>query len=1384
MLQCFVIVLSTLTASLGTVRAQYSVDIMNNKKASDLYNETGYLTSKSISVDGNVTVSHGSGSPNYIYPLSDYSVAGVPIKTTLNYCASVGFTNYKDYYAGSKPGEWGTALAGYGAWSKFHQNRPAWIIGVNGFAMQVLSMTNQYVMNPATYGPVNNQNTRETYTDNGSTTNDFVWTINGYDVCNRMEDLTNNIQPYIDKISILRADGSILELRNFRMDMYGHVWDQPLNYTGRYFNSSDVNSTSYGIVEYDTTDWGNSLLATMINPIGFHKKSLPRKLRYYPGDGLEYVFYEYTAPYGCNVYFDGFHKTAYGGITAGPTIFYLDKINNADRELASFEYSRHKSYNRNDFTKGRATFLGFEGHTFNYNDAFMTVEALGRSTKVFYETIPLRSGDLYADQMKDTIIGSDTIYYTDEIPVSELGNKSYLTQVTRIQDPLNRQTTFGYESYTKKYTGFKFPHSYATTIELTNKRCTSVTEPDAKYTLEYYTPTTNVIVAGNNGNPYAQNSVVKKLKKYDKSNTLLSTEEYVLTYPNYSARALTSSVTTTDNITNKSKQLNNTYEHNSYYGYGSYLDVTPSATQIKKSEETYYGVSTGKTTETAYSPLNGGLQWVPTYKKVSITENGTTRVQSQESIRYATIKLAQPYPNEYRDTTYDVLILADTTKSYRPDVTPDNSSLLGSTVNTYTNLQTIDSTYTKYFLQWDKFASIRNFIQYDSLRRVNGLPIVRWEDAPDFIHVFKRDSVLQRDIIPPLYKLLTQSIQYDAQGNIISGTKIERQTLFGSDYFARGAVKFDSIIGSGGIVIPGKQYTYSGLYTRLPETVRNANGSVTFQSSFFGHWDSERTGLVKHNDNSTKLDTLKGTLFSQYYEQPETIGQLVRRHKMSVSGIDTGVIQQKLSYTYYGLPQSTVDANGWYSRYKYDANGRITTIWLPYDFQGNTMWSDRRRFTGTKEITSFGYTESRFYQDTCNGNRDGRTSPSIEFDHQSMYASIIPTVVPEYCVPASKAYLKDNDKTIQQTINGTVYRREQECNGIVESELPPAYSLSSASFRLYVADILGECVNVQITFPGLKKAGTQIDTTCYYVFNCNGGGVPIDAAKEDEDSNEEIFASGPGGNESNENQIMTTPNALLTINLDRYLTQLKAGGRFSAKVVVTSSGTRVDFANNSDDLRPRFILTGDFRDTTEYSLADYTVGYEHDYNGIHGSVITTKVDDSLHTVNSVWNLNPLTYSHKSISSHALDANDKVKKTYSLIKLPGGISRTDSVTISNTGLGVAYQVTDQEGQIIQTYKDVAGRDSVIINADATTVKKEYYLGSETTFNITDQNFYSFVSVAVTINETGDTTTQYTDNFGRVRRERVKPTTTTELITRYEYNTRGQLTHVINPAGDTT
>ena len=137
----FQIILLALVLTTSLARAQYSDEAFEQKQASELYDERGFYQNKAITVDGKLVVANSNGNVSYSYPISSWQRHGHSFSSSLNYCGSVSFSTYGEYEVGGVDNP-------YTKWNRFSQNRPVWLLNVNGFAVQAIALTTAFHAEP------------------------------------------------------------------------------------------------------------------------------------------------------------------------------------------------------------------------------------------------------------------------------------------------------------------------------------------------------------------------------------------------------------------------------------------------------------------------------------------------------------------------------------------------------------------------------------------------------------------------------------------------------------------------------------------------------------------------------------------------------------------------------------------------------------------------------------------------------------------------------------------------------------------------------------------------------------------------------------------------------------------------------------------------------------------------------------------------------------------------------------------------------------------------------------------------------------------------------------------------------------------------------------
>ena len=1408
-----------------TVHAQYSEAAFEQKQAGELYDERGFMHGKAITVDGKLVVSNSNGNVSYSYPLTSWKESGYGFSASLNYCGSVAFTTFGEYTQENIDNP-------YSMWSRFTQNRPVWLIGVNGFAVQALSVTTSFHADPA-WITGRYENTSVTSFDD----EDMVWAIDGYDVCNRMQDFGAGVYQgggsgpniYRDVIRLLRADGSVLELKNTNYESSNiganTDWNSTKHLYSGYYVVNEANAPGYAYVEFQTED----------DPY-YHPEYLsylpdlpsltPRKVRYYPGDGLEYLFIERFNAYGTQEILDPLAQ--YGGAEANPTIFYLSEIRSAGERLVGFSYARHNigsleydfssAYSATplyDSTRGRALLVQFGDNTITYGNSGLVIEADGRSTLVQYDTVAA-SGNAEANEAFPL---ASYGYYNSfseglsRIPLTNDGlYDSWLGYVTKIIDPEGRETTFDYEEYERRYVNFGWPRATGSgpnlTVALKNYRLNEVVEPTATYTMKYHNRSGGLETLDSDGldtltvgqgavgdYPFAFSNSLRLLQKRNRGATLLSESTYDFFFEN----ALISTTPTGALVSIEDKISG----HHTTTAYVYKSDTLPRAISIlnpmeptKRRTQLYtvasYGITNGVITDSSLTLTNEAAVtdgtrsapylWLPTSRTSSV--NGC--VQSIVVYHYG-LDTVRRYGG--RDSVIKYHGMEINLKEELILNPLSGLHLIDST--RYLNVPEVDTTVTVIRDSWKKLEMYRKF---DSLRAIGdpavvGKTFLEVAYDPRILTIASTDTVILGAYrVPPLFGLVQEQWQSDANGNYLAGKK-NNYCLFGDcdapttiwieELDLHGALLSDTLYGRGRVSMPGKSISYEDFKRGKPSLVENVLGAKVrthYNYRYPGMSSTESPeGLVIANDNAAYLEELpNGSYFSERYELPQSQRAEVRKYDPLLS-LFTDTLTTISEHTYFGQVRSTIDPNGYLSRYDYDYNGRLNTAWLPFDFQSpDSIY--QLDVEGLEYSSGYGNTVWKSVYDTvwCGGTLPGF---AVETTHWSpaLFTNRPMILVPK-CGGGYDTLSQRERKgpSTQTTGNANLpYMYDTAAKGSFSFTVKPPkvdeiLRLDSAFVDLYVSRVVGSCVTVKFLMP----AFTTFEKT--YVLNCEQTG-----SQPSPDTLSDVVR--------------------LQIPLTGFLDSIENETVITFTVETTTMNAAVHFVNDfqaTDGREPRLLLYGEFRKKNE--LADYTLHYAYDDENLT-SRITAKIDDSLHTANlGVGGITSLGEPRRTSTTHYFGADYRLLKTKTPIGEMNSPTRYDSVLASYDGLGQVLTATDQEGDVVTTRYDAWGRADTTWNQDGTYSTVDYYyccydpvgnvelnIDPSYCYDFTqyEQDFYGFVKAKVVTNELGKKFVQYFDAFDQLRRD-VADSGGLHRVTKYEYDIAGRVKRVTNPAGDET
>ncbi|MEP7218449.1 MAG: hypothetical protein ABI876_06010, partial [Bacteroidota bacterium] len=1168
---------------------------------------------------------------------------------------------------------------------------------------------------------------------------------------------------------------------------------------------------------------------------------MPRILHYYTGDGLEYIFREWTAPYGMPVLRD--YTLRGGGLYAGPTIFYLEDIRSNAGPIASFIRTRHYPIfgnplfeSRSDTTRGRALITSFPGHQISFGYNSLIIEAMGRTTKIKFDTIARNGAAGPHETMPFANNGGITPASLDIATYPETEKrlyKSFLGYVTEIIDPENRVTSFEYEKNTRIYRDFNFPWTNPSVghedIALSNYRLKAVNEPTARYTVKYYPPVTSNIVTTTVMNAangyYAMNDVADSVYKYDNEGNALTSDHYDFVFNPGQDNA-------TDSAHQISKDLVTGQTRSSAFIYdrftlsaNSYTSPTPGHTYytyLKETRQDDGSVLSTRTVNTyASGPSLSGANChstfviLPTETKTLV--NGLVKSNQYFSYKTDTVRF---YGGDLsRAGQYGMSLSQKVTKTVRPDAS--TTVLLRDTVD-YLNLKQIESSMTWLERRWDKFATNANYLQYkkgDSIQ-VRGR---KFEDVMYSPPIAVMDTAtLDGDVhIPPIFGLMKRQVIADSTG-VVTGKINVYQTdiLSGTDRQLRGQLLSDSIIGQGGsVTLPGNAYKY---YGPLLFGTTNANGaSVDFGYDFaFCHdifagliscSDARPTGKRLANDNSVTDRALELSAYSYAYMKPLAEQHNLRRYDDTVALRNDSLVTFR-ELTYYGLVSGTRDANGWYTRFDYDANGRLNTGWMPYDFPRE----------GTLDTVSYrGKESSELYGETIYNRREDNLhcSTTLSTAHiaqtgtkeigtvvtstigDTLYASLPVTEVPvcPFCGPAPVVE-KGNDRQLQDICRGDFpYNEHSGFDGFYghliypinsESPIKTVVSIDSVYLELMISSMVGDCINLEVSIPD-PTPGNDPKFTRTFLFHCGEigpGGGGNDIGNRTKDARDRSLLSDGSS-------VTTVPGGYkMRVNLSSvasYLHGLSTGSHFDIHLKVKTIGGTVAFISGgvAEDTRPHLNVYGTYKKLSDRN--DYTLNFTHNDDSLT-ALVSSKVDDINHTANhyALAGMHGATI-RRDTSKYYFGADSRLLRSENSIVLDSnGTTRVDTSFLTYTGAGGKAMVTDPVGDSVKMQYDAAGRPMKTINQDGTYSTLSYLIGTPSSFGITDQDFYGHCTAKTGTTEHGVKHTQYYDTFDRLRREVIDSgdagatVPALNLTTRYEYDLFGKPLRVINPKGDTT
>ena len=1349
----------------------------------------------SADVDGKLSIAPVNGGMSYIYPISNNSIDGYKISVNLSYITDMSLTAFMGYYSSMNN------CPNCDTWHMISATHPGWTIGVNGFAVNVFSLTHTFLN---TYPTDDN-----TGSDWFNTTVDMpegrhrddlnkkevIWMVNGYDFCNRMEVLTN-ANDY-DVIRILKASGGILELKNpiTRGDVYSS--NDPSLYTGTYYEDG-INSGGFAKVEFDERNYP-SYIKEVANGKSDSNSYKPRVVRYYRGDGLEYVFREFVAPYGLRALLRTGKSLDRGYDTNGvyyappdavpgnavPTVFYLEEINSSMKNLVKFKRLYHNSDEDNfDICRGRSPVLEFADHKINLGNPYVYIHALGRTTKLtldakifgspIYEEIDVEQdygalklseileedhGSTFIDQyLRDYELRSNgwspeedkecylSEYYDDKMWFYEgiNCNRNEISLITEILDPEDRRTTFNYEHFMTIKNNEMFDNDY---LKFNGFRIDTITEPTKVFCFDYLNDTLQ------SSSKYF--NTIQKYKKYDFINGEIGDK-----------------LTEVDYDINFELDSTSEYFRESFVSFYNGSSLTPENI-TKYYYKEYEAAVLNENSDLDY--LNRPLKFTYLNKEVKQFNDTDLRgtisiksMKSSDSINGVSRFLFLPTEEKLYSSDFDLdtILISHNTMRYEfteivnyPDTNFSNqfgngiSKMIISTINPASDSDTLIHNRIEYLhLALDSVAGTRTDEFWDKQRSDSLTIKFRKSGYDTTVTVFNSEN-FEKWFLPPVWYLEKYNEFIDGDYSILGATSKSYQTTLSNPSdpdCRRGALLADTVYGKGlsEYIVSSKRSYTGGRYRNFLQETENSLGAQKKLVYNYNEVGGYPTGKRLNNDNS--IENVK--IFREYHDIESPLAAISYIRNYNPKGlIETDSIVVYTEKTYFGQVRASIDANGWYYKNAYDSNGRATYVWHPYDFPSNSTGLRNKKILCDDLIKDGTYRV--FRNDTLDHLNHqlsyGEKQAELYYSSELKTGNII-----GYAPPSDQDTLPQTSNiSTSEYVAKLIYVASSDDN-IHRIALPTEAYLSFS----YSGSFMNDCVMLNV-----KISGTDFDETvligCPAIKKINGYSAP--------------------------DMVSGFPKAKLDIStIYSDLRALNDGEVAEISIKSLSGNGIVIIPSEADDIRPKICIYA--KDFDEAS--DFTFAYSYD-DSTRTTKYLAKIDDNIHTTSKNWIASfPDSLFGRytgAVSYHGAD--NRLYETRAFIGQISNPTRVDTIVRTLSGTGQVMSLKDQLGNITNTVYFDNGKIESINGERGLEKNYEYEINvPENLLDNTGNNYQNFFGVCVGefgIDELGKINAKYSDAFGRLRRE-VNDTSGLKVTTKYEYNTQGQLTHVINPKGDTT
>ena len=1296
-----------------------------------------------------------TGEMSYVYPITSTTVNTAPVDVHLAWLPSLE----QVYYVG---GSYRFGInnppltTGYNQWTTWPRRHGGWAICVNGFVVQLFNYVQRYTSESQGSTPEPEDSTRN-------------WLTVGYDVCNRMTTLTELAEP--DVIKLLQADGSVLELRN--AIPHDAVADEEDRYVGWYYVNG-VNTNAFAVVEYDDTyypTWMQDITSGRMADYVSEWAVRPRVVRYYPGDGLEYVFREVILPYG-KLGLENYASPPESLVGVTPTVFYLEEINRDNVNILTFKRSKHyPSDTDHDLTPGRALVEEFHGHRISYENNFVTIEAEGHTHRLLMTdqfTVPsndINGATSYLDDEANTTrwadYGSRTRSYYSNL-VADWVNGARM-MIRAIVQPNGEVTKIAYEKYERNsplawWSGFR-PTKITTRQEITDVVYWDP-GPLEGYTTGYYDDW-YFEEAKRNCQPNV-NTVIKSITLSTNHTTPKELRRTLFDWYNPTATPDTGSYTTRIRVEDRTLLTDQLRQKT--LNYWSWRAVTPSIDAaldkpfhrfLRNSFDTTGDVKTS--TRRVEEQLVGGanMSFYPTETKTWIRDGlaNADLLTSYETYAYTFTDYhnmthgTYGNPSTAMKSAYGKGVATTTNTIYEPTSTTNVFRTIETSLATNMLYLTKTCTYDDTVLAESATRRALDALRNGSGAITNFSPTLTVNPAYIY-HTFQ---------LCPVWGLPSSISVKDGLGNFLGGRDVTYQTttacnllveaLRGSplDMTSYGMADGTGLKATAPSTVQTLLYT-NGSRARLPRQLIGPQGSQIML--YYASGGAPSASRVNNAGTTTTGVAIND--FDYLHDDPIAVVPAVRRMNPGGTAIDVVSLP-----THHG---STVD-------------GRETTSYGP----AKVLTYGRASVTDTSamawapgDIPSTGWTDRPPYVKIWNH----QTENDQTFTQAVCYVPTVPAATTTY--DDYRLRTMEEALVVQRLCANLGDGRTMEQNSTINLN----YVANTGDYlHREAADIDDGHLRVVVT--GLSA----LEWTFLGKVTFSGGGLVTPVQLDYEFSRDHVF-----------DPVLADTFAIWEIPLDEdVLTAMKAMGTGNTmQIEITVSPTAagkvpyLELACHAEDAAPRLefwksstinAIVGnrpdkaskDFTAATIVKPADFKVESFAKLDQSSQHVGTASYTASTASLFGRYGKNYGEYlpSNHSAKSWTIDGN------------PFSGTATRLVTTQMGGMNNVTGVTDISSNTVTTTNKQYGLNTITFQ-DNTTQKGWDTLAAASALVASPSGFYGICYKSKSIDENGNHTAMYVDGLGRTRYV-VVDSGGLDLVTTYTYNTKNQLVTVTNPAG---